>query len=86
VTLDGRGSFGSWSYRQGAEQVNEVLIVVGVVVATMGVMAVWVWVLGRIEARDQRREDERPRDAGPPGVGGVPRHMRRGGRHGRRGD
>jgi hypothetical protein len=61
--------------------VNEVLVIVGAVVATIGVLALWVWALGRIESRAIRREAEQGLE-GPPGeepteVGGAPRHMRR---------
>jgi hypothetical protein len=56
--------------------VNEVLIVVVAVVGTIGVMALWVWALGRIESRAVRREAEQWREE-PSEVGGAPRHMRR---------
>lgn len=59
---------------------DQLLIVVAVVVAMLGVMAVWVWVLGRIESRQLRRDVEL--SSGPDGE--RPRHMRRRGRVGRR--
>jgi hypothetical protein len=61
--------------------VNEVFVVVSAVVATIGVLALWVWTLGRIESRAVRREAEQglegPRREEPSEVGGAPRHMRR---------
>lgn len=60
---------------------NDVWIVLGVIVATTGALALWVWVVGRIEVREQRREAERSRDGGPPALDGAPRHMRRRDRH-----
>jgi hypothetical protein len=57
--------------------VNEVLVIVGVVVVVIALMALWVWVLGRMESRAVRRETERSGGGEPPDLGGAPRHLRR---------
>jgi hypothetical protein len=57
--------------------VRDVLIVAGGVVVTAGVLALWVWLLGRFEKRDQHREADWSRDTSPRGVGDAPRHLQR---------
>jgi hypothetical protein len=57
--------------------VNEVLVIVGVVVVVIALMALWVWVLGRMESRAVRREAERSWGGALPDRGVSPRHLRR---------
>lgn len=54
---------------------NQVVIVLAVVMATAGLLALWVWVLGRLEAREQQRE-----------ASATPRHRRGRNHFGRRED
>jgi Na+-transporting methylmalonyl-CoA/oxaloacetate decarboxylase gamma subunit len=54
----------------------DVVIVVAAAVATVAILALAVWLIGRVEARHEASEREAKPHA-PPVLGGAPRHLRR---------
>jgi hypothetical protein len=55
--------------------VNLVLVIVSLMVAILGALALWVWVMARLDERQQRRELELSGAEQQPVPEDAPRHM-----------
>jgi HAMP domain-containing protein len=57
-----------------------VAMIAAAIAASTGLFALWVWVMGRIDEREERRQADEMRHREPPVLGGGPRHLRPGDR------